>query len=220
MATIKEQKKISLKRAGTLFVVSAPSGTGKTTICRKLLKKYDTLKLSVSYTTRQPRKGEENDIDYSFVTKEKFKKMIDKGEFAEWAMVYGNFYGTSLKRLKKLNKDGYDIILDIDTRGAMQLKNTYDKAVYVFILPPSMQILKDRLVSRKTETADIVKKRLDSAREEISYYEKYDYIIVNDILKNAYQELESIVLATKARTANADQKWIKRLLKNKLTKEN
>jgi guanylate kinase len=215
MTTIKEQKKISLKREGTVFVVSAPSGTGKTTICKKLLKKYDTLKLSVSYTTRPPRKGEENDIDYSFVTKEKFKKMIDKGEFAEWAMVYGNFYGTSLKRLKKLNKDGYDIILDIDTRGAMQLKNTYDKAVYVFILPPSMQILKDRLVSRKTETADIVKKRLDSAREEISYYEKYDYIIVNDILKNAYQELESIVLATKARTANADQKWIKRLLKNK-----
>ena len=215
MTTIKEQEKISLKREGTVFVVSAPSGTGKTTICKKLLKKYDTLKLSVSYTTRPPRKGEENDIDYSFVTEEKFKKMIDKGEFAEWAMVYGNFYGTSLKRLKKLNKDGYDIILDIDTRGAMQLKNTYDKAVYVFILPPSMQILKDRLVSRKTETADIVKKRLDSAREEISYYEKYDYIIVNDILKNAYQELESIVLATKARTANADQKWIKTLLKNK-----
>ncbi len=215
MATIKEQKKTSLKREGTLFVVSAPSGTGKTTICRKLLKKYDTLKLSVSYTTRPPRKGEENDIDYTYVTKEKFKKMIDNGEFAEWAMVYGNFYGTSLKRLKKLNKDGYDIILDIDTRGAMQLKNTYDKAVYVFILPPSMQILKDRLVSRKTETADAVKKRLESAREEISCYEKYDYIIVNDILKNAYQELESIILATKARTANADLKWIKRLLKNK-----
>jgi guanylate kinase len=215
MVTIKEQKKTSLMREGTLFVVSAPSGTGKTTICRKLLKKYDTLKLSVSYTTRLPRKGEENDIDYTFVTKEKFKKMIDRGEFAEWAMVYGNFYGTSLKRLKKLNKDGYDIILDIDTRGAMQLKNTYDKAVYVFILPPSMQILKDRLVSRKTETADAVKKRLESAREEISCYEKYDYIIVNDILKNAYQELESIILATKARTANADLKWIKRLLKNK-----
>jgi len=213
MTMSKDQKKISLKREGSLFVISAPSGTGKTTICRKLLKKYDTLKLSVSYTTRSPRKGEENDIDYTFVTKEKFKKMIDKGEFAEWAMVYGNFYGTSIKRLKKLNKHGYDIILDIDTRGAMQLKNTYDKAVYVFILPPSMQILKDRLVSRKTETADIVKKRLDSAREEISCYENYDYIIVNDILKDAYKELESIIIATKTRTSNTDQKWIARLLK-------
>ena len=211
--TKSNQKKISLKREGTLFVISAPSGTGKTTICRKLLKKYDTLKLSVSYTTRLPRKGETNNIDYTFVTKEKFKKMIDKGEFAEWAMVYGNFYGTSIKRLKKLNKDGYDIILDIDTRGAMQLKNTYDKAVYVFILPPSIQTLKDRLVSRKTETVDIVKKRLESAREEISCYKNYDYIIVNDILKNAYQELESIIMATKTRTANADQKWIKKLLK-------
>jgi guanylate kinase len=95
----------------------------------------------------------------------------------------------------------------------MQLKNTYDKAVYVFILPPSIQTLKDRLVSRKTETAAIVKKRLESAREEISCYENYDYIIVNNILKNAYQELESIIMATKTRTANADQKWIKRLLK-------
>ena len=207
------QKKISLKREGTLFVISAPSGTGKTTICRKLLKKYDTLKLSVSYTTRPPRKGEENDIDYTFITKDKFKKMIDKGEFAEWAMVYGNFYGTSIKRLKKLNKDGYDIILDIDTRGAMQLKNTYDNAVYVFILPPAIQTLKDRLISRKTETDDIVKKRLKSAREEISFYEKYDHIIVNDILKDACQELESIIMATKTRTSNTDQKWIKKLLK-------
>lgn len=213
MAKIKEQKKVSLKREGMLFVISAPSGTGKTTICQKLLKKHDTLKLSVSYTTRPPRKGETNDIDYSFVTKKKFKSMIDKGEFAEWAMVYGNFYGTSLKRLKTLNKAGYDIILDIDTRGAMQLKNTYDNAVYVFILPPSMQALKDRLISRKTETADIVKKRLDNAKKEISYYEKYDYIVVNDIVKDAYQELESIITATKAKTTNTDQKWIKKLLK-------
>ena len=215
MAKSKDQKKISLKREGTLFVISAPSGTGKTTICRKLFKKHDTLKLSVSYTTRPPRKGEENDIDYTFVKIDKFKKMIDKGDFAEWAMVYGNFYGTSVKRLKELNKAGYDIILDIDTRGAMQLKNTYDNAVYVFILPPSIQTLKDRLISRKTETDDLVKKRLESAREEIACYGKYDYIIVNDILKDAYQELESIIIATKTRTANTDHKWIKKLLKEK-----
>lgn len=207
------QKKASLKREGTLFVISAPSGTGKSTICRKLLKKHTTLKLSVSYTTRPPRKGEKNGIDYTFVTKEKFKKMIDKGEFAEWAMVYSNFYGTSVKRLRQLNKAGYDIILDIDTRGAMQLKKTYNNAVYVFILPPSMQALKDRLIRRKTETADLIKKRLESAREEISCYEKYDYIIVNDILKSSCQELESIILVNKIRIANTDKKLIKRLLK-------
>ncbi len=213
MTKSKEQKKMVLKREGALFVVSAPSGAGKTSICQKLLSKHDTLKLSVSYTTREPRKGEKNDIDYTFISKDKFKKMIDKEEFVEWATVYGNFYGTSKKRLKTLNKAGYDIILDIDTRGAMQLRNSYDNAVYVFILPPSMQILKDRLINRKTETGDIVKKRLESAKEEISCYKNYDYIIVNDILKDATKELESIILATKTRTDNADQKWIKKLLK-------
>jgi guanylate kinase len=210
-----EQKTAAPKREGTLFVISAPSGTGKSTICRRLLKKYDTLKLSVSYTTRPPRKGEKNGVDYTFVTKEKFKKMIDKGEFAEWAVVFGNFYGTSVSRLRKMNKAGYDIILDIDTRGAMQLKNTYENAVYVFILPPSMQTLKERLTGRNTETDDIVKKRLDAAREEISFYDKYDYIVVNDIINNACKEVESIIIATKSRTANADHKWIKKLLKEK-----
>lgn len=210
-----EQKKAPLNRKGTLFVVSAPSGTGKSTICRKLLKKHDTLKLSVSYTTRPPRKGETNNVDYTFVTKKKFKNMIDRGEFAEWAVVYGNFYGTSISRLKKLNKAGYDIILDIDTRGAMQLKNTYDNAVYVFILPPSMQALKERLTGRKTETDAVVKKRLDAAREELSCYENYDYIIVNDILKDAANELECIIRAAKTRTANTDHQWIKKLLKEK-----
>lgn len=210
-----EQKIKPLKREGSLFVVSAPSGTGKSTICRKLLKKHDSLRLSVSYTTRPPRKGEQDGVDYTFVTKEKFKKMIDKGEFAEWAMVYGNFYGTSISRLRKLNKAGYDIILDIDTRGAMQLKNTYDNAVYVFILPPSMQTLKDRLTGRKTDTDEVVMKRLDAARDEISYYKNYDYIIVNDILKDAAQELEGIILANRAKTANADHTWIRKLLKEK-----
>jgi guanylate kinase len=213
MAKSMDQKKRPLKRAGALFVISAPSGTGKTTICRKLLKKHSSLKLSVSYTTRPPRKGETDNIDYTFVSKTKFKNMIDRGEFAEWAMVYGNFYGTSIKRLKKLNKDGYDIILDIDTRGAMQLKNTYDNAVYVFILPPSMQALKKRLISRKTDSKEVIEKRLESARDEIASYESYDYIIVNDILNDACQELEGIITATRISAANTDNKWIKKLLK-------
>jgi len=196
------------KKNGTLFVVSAPSGAGKTTLCRQLLKKNPDLKLSVSYTTRQPRKGEKNNIDYTFISKPKFLKMIDKGEFAEWATVHGNLYGTSIKRLKELNRAGYDIILDIDIRGAMQLKNKYENAVYIFILPPSVEVLKERLLKRDTDTKDVIAGRLDNAKGEISYYKNYDYIVVNDRLDKAYRELESIIISSRLRTAKADPNWI------------
>ncbi len=209
---VKNIKKRKFIREGTLFVVSAPSGAGKSTLCRKLLKKNPGLKLSVSYTTRPPRKGEVNDVHYSFISERKFKGMINRGEFAEWAVVHGNLYGTSLKRLKKLNKEGYDIILDIDVRGAKQLKKTYDNAVYIFILPPSMQTLKKRLLNRNTDTRDRIAKRLDNAKAEIASYNAYDYIIINDKLEKACSELESIFTAAKVRIENADHKWIKNLI--------
>ncbi|NOZ68168.1 MAG: guanylate kinase [Deferribacteres bacterium] len=193
---------------GTLFVVSAPSGAGKTTLCRELLRRIPGLRLSVSYTTRAPREGEINDVHYTFVSEKKFRGMIEKGEFAEWAVVHGNLYGTSSKRLKKLIKDGYDIILDIDVHGARQLKSTWDNAVYIFVLPPSMQILRKRLTGRKTESAERIKERLDNARAEIAGYRDYDYIIINDKLEKAYDELESIVISSKIRTANINPKWI------------
>ena len=208
----KNIKKRQFRREGTLFVVSAPSGAGKSTLCRKLLKKIPGLKLSVSYTTRSPRKGEVNDVHYTIISERKFKGMINRGEFAEWAVVHGNLYGTSVKRLKKLNKEGYDIILDIDVHGAMQLKNTYDNAVYIFILPPSMQTLKKRLLNRKTDTRDRIAKRLDNAKAEIASYKAYDYIIINDKLEKACSELESIFTAAKVRIENADHKWIKNLI--------
>ncbi len=198
---------------GRLFVISAPSGAGKTTLCQKLLKEFPELKLSVSYTTRQPRKGEKNDLDYTFISKRRFMGMIDRGEFAEWAMVHGNLYGTSMKRLKKLNREGYDIILDIDTRGAVQLKNNYENALYIFILPPSIQALEKRLVNRKTESEDTVKRRLENAKAEIANYKNYDYIIINDMLDKAYRELESIIISTRLRTENADYEWIENLIK-------
>ncbi len=213
MAASKVKKTRKFRSTGTLFVISAPSGAGKTTLCRKLLEMIPELKLSVSYTTRSPRDGEMNNVDYSFISKSKFKNMINKGEFAEWAMVHGNLYGTSIKRLKKLNKEGYDIILDIDTHGAMQLKNKYENAVYIFVLPPSMQTLVKRLVGRRTESKEKITKRLDNARAEIACYKNYDYIVINDKLKNAYRDLESIIMAIKMRTINTDHKWIKELIK-------
>ena len=210
---IKKTGKQKTGSRGTVFVISAPSGAGKSTLCHKLLKKVPGLGMSVSYTTRSPRKGEVNDVHYTFISKRKFKGMIDREEFAEWAMVHGNLYGTSIKRLKKMNKEGYDIILDIDINGAAQLRKRYDNAVYIFILPPSLQALKKRLVGRETETAERITKRLDNAKAEISCYSKYDYIVINDKIDTAYKELESIITATKMKTENADQKWINNLIK-------
>ncbi len=209
----KSIKKQQFRRKGKLFVVSAPSGAGKSTLCQKLLGKIQGLKLSVSYTTRPPRKGEINDLHYSFISERKFKGMINRGEFAEWAVVHGNLYGTSIKRLKQMNKDGYDIILDIDVHGAMQLKNTYDNAVYIFLLPPSMQVLKKRLMNRKTDAKEKIAKRLENARAEIARYKDYDYVVINDKLEQASNEFESIITSIKVRTENADHKWINNLIK-------
>ncbi|MBI5663967.1 MAG: guanylate kinase [Nitrospirae bacterium] len=201
--------------SGTLFVISAPSGAGKTTLCRQLLKKNPDIKLSVSYTTRQPRKGERNQIDYTFISKSRFMKMIEKGEFAEWATVHGQLYGTSIKRLKALNRAGYDIILDIDIHGAMQLKKRYENAVYIFILPPSAEVLKERLVNRKTDSKDVIATRLDNAKREIPFYKDYDYIVINDKLDKAYKELESIIISSRLMTSRVDPNRIKKLYKIK-----
>lgn len=200
---------------GTLFVISAPSGAGKTTLCLKLLKKNPDIKLSVSFTTRKPRSRETNNVDYTFVSKARFMKMIDKGEFAEWATVHGNLYGTSIKRLKELNSAGYDIILDIDTNGAMQLKKRYENAIYIFILPPSFEVLKERLVDRRTDSGEVIARRLDNAKNEIACYKDYDYVVVNDRLDKAYRELESIVVASRLRTSRIDPDKIKKTYKIK-----
>jgi len=201
------------KRQGTLFIISAPSGAGKSTLCQKLLRNVSGLKLSVSFTTRPPRKGEIDDVHYSFISERKFRNMIHKGEFAEWARVHGNFYGTSLNRLKKMSKEGYDIILDIDVQGARQLKKNCGNAIYIFILPPSMKALRQRLASRKTESEDKMKMRLERAQDEIAAYKDYDYVIINDKLEKAYREFESVILAERQRTEQIDDKWIKDLLR-------
>lgn len=191
---------------GRLFIISAPSGSGKTTLCEKIIKLIPNLKLSISYTTRQPRKREINNAHYTFINEKKFKAMIDKGEFAEWARVHGNLYGTSLKRLDEIRKSGYDIILDIDVRGAIQIKRKFRNAVYIFVLPPSMDELERRLRKRMSESDNEIKKRINRAKEEISYYKSYDYVIINSSIKKALRELETIITAERLKTKEV--KWI------------
>ncbi|MBL7048151.1 MAG: guanylate kinase [Nitrospira sp.] len=206
-------KKTNYQPQGSIFVLSAPSGAGKTTLAQQLMKNNSNLVLSVSYTTREPRDGEQNDIDYTFISEAKFQGMIEKNEFAEWALVHGNMYGTSVKRLKKMTRDGYDIILDIDTDGAAQLRNSIDNAVYIFILPPSLQILQKRLTKRKTDTKETIEKRMNNAKAEIACYKEYDFVIINDKYDKAYSELEAVIQASRFRVCNADHKWIKKELK-------
>jgi len=196
-------------RAGTLFVISAPSGAGKSTLCRELVRRYKDIRLSVSYTTRPQRKGEINNVHYTFISEKKFRSMITGKKFAEWAMVHGNLYGTSVDRLKKLSREGSDILLDIDVQGARQVKGTYKNTVYIFILPPSMEILKKRLMKRKTESGEAVAMRLKKADDEISSYKEYDYVIINDKLDQAYRQLESIIISERLRTKNFDHKRMK-----------
>ncbi|MBI4698279.1 MAG: guanylate kinase [Nitrospirae bacterium] len=196
---------------GELFIVSAPSGAGKTTICRKLMKIVPRLKHSVSYTTRAPREGEVNNVHYTFISEKKFKSMIARGEFAEWAVVHGNLYGTSVKRLKELNSKGYDIILDVDTQGAAQMRRVFREAVFIFILPPSMRILEKRLRSRMSESEAEVKIRLERAMGEILNYKNYDYIIINDDLKKAVKEMVSIITAGRLRTSRVNSPIIKNI---------
>jgi len=166
------------------------------------------LKFSVSYTTRNPRRGEVNDKDYTFINKEEFRLMIEKGEFLEWAEVYGEYYGTSKKRIEDLLKDGFDVLLDIDVQGAMQIKRNYNKGVYIFILPPSLNELRRRLEKRRTDLKGEIEKRMKSAIEEIKNYKYYDYVIINEDINLAIRELEAIIVSQKLKTEMLDVNWL------------
>ena len=197
------------KDKGSLFVVSAPSGAGKTTLCQKLSSILPDLQHSVSYTTRPVRTGEVNNRDYTFVSGKVFRNMTDKGDFIEWAKVHGHLYGTSRKRLEEMLRKGISVILDIDTQGARQIRKKYDGGVYIFILPPSLEVLKERLNRRMSNSKQEIEERLMRAVEEIKDYKKYDYVIINDIFEDALEQLKSIVFLEKVRTKNIDPLWIK-----------
>ncbi len=188
------------KERGLLIVISAPSGTGKTTLCHMLLKEFENMEFSISYTTRPPRKGEVNGRDYFFIDRDTFEKMIEENEFLEWAEVYGNLYGTSKSQVLKALESGKDILLDIDVQGALQVKKNLPESVLIFILPPSLKELERRLRKRGTDSEKTIERRLKIAREEIKKSIYYDYIVINDILEVAFNKLESIIIAEKCRT--------------------
>jgi len=197
------------RRKGSFFVISAPSGAGKTTLCKKIIAKDGNLRPSVSYTTRQPRSAEVDGLDYTFVTERVFRNMIQRGEFAEWAAVHGNFYGTPKKGLGALLRSGFDVILDIDTQGARQIRDSLDGGVFIFILPPSVKVLRERLENRKSNTREDIERRMRRAVEEIKDYRMYDYVIINDILNASLRKLEAIITAERLRTGRVEARWIK-----------
>ena len=181
------------------MVISAPSGTGKTTLCKRLLAEFPDLRFSVSCTTRPARKGEKDGRDYHFISVKDFKSRMAQGEFVEWEEIYGHFYGTSKRDIEDMTHKGYDVVLDIDTRGARNVKIIYPEAVLVFILPPSVEVLKERLKKRGSETDETIKVRFDRAMEEIQANEWYDYVVFNDIVKSSVSMMRSVYMAEKSR---------------------
>lgn len=188
-------------RQGILFIISAPSGAGKTTLAHRLCQEVSDLRLSISYTTRAPRTGEIDGRDYHFVSKEHFIQLRHTGAFAEWAPVHEFFYGTPRTPVDEAVAQGRDLLLDIDVQGAKQLKATYPEAVSIFVLPPSWRELERRLRGRGTDTEGVIARRLQRAREEARACSTYDYWIVNDNVERAVSILHSIVTAERARVA-------------------
>ena len=186
-----------VKRKGLLLVVSGPSGAGKGTICKSILEQNDHIKLSISATTRKPRTGEVHGVNYFFIDKEEFKKMIEQGEFLEYAQIYDNFYGTPKSAIMETLEKGQDVILEIEMQGARQVKEVYPEGIFVFVLPPSLEELKNRIVGRGTETAEEIEKRFSCAFEEIKQIDDYDYFIVNQDVEKSVKELESIISSEK-----------------------
>ena len=186
-----------LNRKGLLLLVSGPSGAGKGTICKALLNKNDQIKLSVSATTRKPRNGEVHGVNYFFIEKEEFTKMIENGEFLEYAQIYDNFYGTPKAAIIECLEKGQDVILEIEMQGARQIKEVYPEGVFIFVLPPSLEELKSRIVGRGTETQEEIEKRFSCAFEEINQIVNYDYFIVNEDIEKSVSDVEAIICAEK-----------------------
>lgn len=190
-----------MKKKGLLLVVSGPSGAGKGTICRAFTDKNPDINISVSATTRQPREGEIDGVNYFFLTNSQFEHRIESGEFYEYANNYGNYYGTPRQFVEDKIAAGEDVILEIDIKGALQVKQNCPDAVYIFILPPNMTELKNRIIKRGSETEESLNRRFASAYQELDYIAKYDYFIVNQNVDDAVRVMECIVCAEKHRVA-------------------
>lgn len=187
------------KERGLTFVISAPSGTGKTTLLRRVIEELPGLRFSISYTTRPPRANEREGIDYYFVTPSVFQKMVERGEFLEWAEVLGNRYGTARVNFETLKSEGIDLVLDIDTQGAKKVSEEMDHAVLIYILPPSLEILEQRLVKRGLDSPDIIRLRFAHARRDIGEAHWYHYVIVNERVEDTVEKLKAIIIAERCR---------------------
>ncbi len=180
---------------GCLFIISAPSGAGKTTLCNAILKKFPGLCYSISHTTREPRTGELNGVDYFFITDDEFKNNIKKDTWAEWAQVHGHYYGTSAQFIDRHLSEGKNILLDIDVNGARQILCRYPQSITIFIMPPTFDTLKQRLLKRGTDSEQVIAKRLKNAETEIAQKDLYKHVVVNDSLPEAIKTLSAIVSA-------------------------
>lgn len=184
---------------GLLFVVSAPSGAGKTTLVERLVEQVPHLKMSHSYTSRRAREGESDGVDYNFVTRERFEAMVSSGEFLEWADVFGNLYGTSAGDTDRHLEAGHDVVLVIDVQGARKVRTRGVETTAIFVMPPSFAVLEQRLRGRSKDTEDAIQQRLRIAREEVAAFAEYDFIVINDELTAAVDKLRSIVIGQRAR---------------------
>lgn len=188
-----ENDNMAASGKGRLFILSAPSGAGKTTLCRALMEHFSDMLYSVSFTTREPRKDEISGADYHFISREDFAGKIKEGKWAEWAEVHGNFYGTSAEFLDEALASGRDVLLDIDVEGTMQILNRYPDSITVFIMPPTPEILRMRIKSRGADSMEVIERRLKNAEKEMSRRGMYMHVIVNDSLQEAVAELVGIV---------------------------
>ncbi|MDZ4732480.1 MAG: guanylate kinase [Nitrospirota bacterium] len=197
-----------MDRRGILFIISAPSGTGKTTLCKQLTTNLPGLWHSISYTTRKPRSGEAHGREYYFVEEQAFQEMIARNEFVEWAHVYGHLYGTPWKSLTEKIDQGVDVLLEIDVQGAMQVKKRFEDSVSVFILPPSMTVLRSRLQTRASDSPEEIQRRLHKVKEEVWSYREYAYIVRNEDLGRSLRDLESIFWSERLKTKRLSMTWL------------
>ena len=196
------------ERRGILYIISAPSGAGKTTLCKQIVASVSGLWHSVSFTTRKPRPGEEHGREYFFIEEKLFHDMVARHEFLEYSHVYSNWYGTPRKPLMEKMEQGIDVLLEIDVQGALQIKKKFGDAVYIFILPPSMDILRARLQGRGSDSQEEIVRRLQKVREEVWSFREYYYIVRNDDLTQSLHELQSIFVAERLKTKRMDMHWL------------
>ncbi|WP_031567757.1 guanylate kinase [Legionella wadsworthii] len=196
---------------GNLFIVAAPSGGGKTSLVKKIVETLEDIEVSVSHTTRKMRPGELHGVDYYFINEEEFLNMVNDCSFLEHARVFNHLYGTSIEQITKRLQNGIDVVLDIDWQGAEQIRRSFPEAVSIFIVPPSLDVLKQRLLNRKQDKDEVISDRMKKAQDELSHYSEFDYLIVNDNFEKAAIELGAIVIANRLRIERQSNKQAKLL---------